>query len=217
MGADLPKQYLELGGRTLLELSLEALLRNSRLEAVMVALHPDDKLAAGIPLMSNERVLRTDGGHARSDSVLAALKALTALAAESDWVLVHDAARPCLPAADLERLLAAVFEQGVGGVLAQPVVDTVKEAGADGRVAVTLDRSRLWRAQTPQMFRLGELYNALDRARSQGQTVTDEASAMELAGHQVQLVVGSACNLKVTVPEDLALAEFYLAGEADAP
>jgi 2-C-methyl-D-erythritol 4-phosphate cytidylyltransferase len=124
---------------------------------------------------------------------------------------VHDAARPCLRLADLERLIAEVLAGGVGGILAEPIVDTVKLAGDDGLVARTLDRNRLWRAQTPQMFRLGELRNALATANSRGVTVTDEASAMEMAGHPVRLVAGSPGNLKVTVPDDLRLAGWYLA------
>jgi 2-C-methyl-D-erythritol 4-phosphate cytidylyltransferase len=125
-------------------------------------------------------------------------------------VLVHDAARPRLPADDLERLIDRVTTSGVGGLLATAIVDTVKQATEAGLVARTLDRTLLWRAQTPQMFRLGELHAALDSARGQGLVITDEASAMELAGHPVQLVPGSARNLKVTLPEDLQLAAWYL-------
>jgi 2-C-methyl-D-erythritol 4-phosphate cytidylyltransferase len=142
--------------------------------------------------------------------VQAGLQALSKQAAPDDWVLVHDAARPCLPAQDTQRLITQVTASGTGGILAEPVVDTVKQAGADGLVAATLDRSTLWRAQTPQMFRLGELRRALDQAMQQGLEITDEASAMEMAGYPVQLVVGSSRNLKVTVPADLELAAWYL-------
>ncbi len=210
MAADTPKQYLALAGRTLLEHSLAVLLGNPAIATIAVALHPADERAASLALLQDPRVRLTSGGAERADSVLAALDCLADHAADSDWVLVHDAARPCLPAADLQRLLTAVCDSGVGGILAEPMVDTVKQADADGRVQATLDRSQLWRAQTPQMFRLGELREALASALAAGTTVTDEASAMELAGHPVQLVRGSAANLKITVPEDLALAAWYL-------
>jgi 2-C-methyl-D-erythritol 4-phosphate cytidylyltransferase len=217
MGGELPKQYLEVAGATLLEHSLEALLRCESLGAVAVVLHPDDRRADALPAMANARVRRVAGGAERSDSVLAGLQALAREAPAEAWVLVHDAARPCLRLADLERLIAEVLAGGIGGILAEPIVDTVKLAGDDGLVARTLDRNRLWRAQTPQMFRLGELRAALETARSLGLAVTDEASAMEMAGHPVRLVAGSSGNLKVTVPEDLRLAAWYLAGRSPDP
>jgi 2-C-methyl-D-erythritol 4-phosphate cytidylyltransferase len=213
MGATLPKQYLQVAGATLLEHSLRALLACERLEAVVVALHPEDSRADAVPVLGDARVLRVDGGQQRSDSVLAGLTALRARGAAPDWVLVHDAARPCLQASDLACLIERVTGTGTGGILAEPIVDTVKQASAEGLVLRTLDRSSLWRAQTPQMFRLGELTAALQRAQARGLAITDEASAMELAGYPVQLVAGSARNLKVTLPADLPLVAWYLSGE----
>ncbi len=210
MAADLPKQYIRIAGATLLEYSLGALLRSDQIAGVVVALHPADELAVGLPVFADPRVRRVAGGAQRSDSVLAALAALLAQGEPGDWVLVHDAARPCLQPGDLARLIARVVASGTGGIQAEAVVDTVKEATAEGLVLHTLDRSRLWRAQTPQMFRLGELHAALESARAQGLALTDEASAMELAGHPVQLVPGSPRNLKVTLPADLQLAAWYL-------
>ena len=210
MGSELPKQYLEVAGATIFEHSLRSLLACEQITAVIVALHPDDTRAADLSILDDERVQTVIGGAQRSDSVLAGLQALAAQAAVTDWVLVHDAARPCLQLADIARLIARVIGTGTGGILAEPIVDTVKQAGEDGLVARTLDRKTLWRAQTPQMFRLGELRNALDCAAQQGLSVTDEASAMEMAGYPVQLVAGSAGNLKVTVPSDLQLARGYL-------
>jgi 2-C-methyl-D-erythritol 4-phosphate cytidylyltransferase len=210
MGAETPKQYLEVAGSTLIEHSLRALLRCPQVAGVVVALHADDNVAATLPVFGESRVRTVTGAAHRSGSVLAGLDDLASRADVRDWVLVHDAARPCLWQEDLERLLAAVLRNGTGGILAEPIRDTVKQSGAeDGRVH-TLDRSQLWRAQTPQMFRIGELRRALREAGEQGREVTDEASAMELAGFPVQLVAGSASNLKVTVPEDLALAGWYL-------
>lgn len=215
MGSETPKQYLALAGRCLLEHSLHALLGNPAIASVVVALHPDDTHAATLELLRDPRVHTTTGGHQRADSVLAGLNWLADRVATTDWALVHDAARPCLPAEDLQRLITTVRASGVGGLLAEPVVDTVKQAAPDGRVERTLDRDRLWRAQTPQMFRLGEIQVALQQALAAGQLMTDEAAAMEYAGHPVQLVRGSPANLKVTVAEDLALAAWYLARRAD--
>ena len=216
MGGGLPKQYLQLAGCSVLEHSLLALLSCQRLAAVVVALHPQDDRAARLPVLSDPRVQRVSGGAERSDSVQAGLTALAARAAPDDWVLVHDAARPCLQGQDIALLIDRVTATGTGGLLAEAIVDTVKEAGADALVERTLDRGRLWRAQTPQMFRLGQLRQALERADREGLAITDEASAMELAGYPVQLVPGPARNLKVTRPADLRLAAWYLSGQADA-
>ena len=214
MGSEVPKQYLQVAGATLLEHSLRALLACDDIVAVAVALNPRDERAGSLPLLQDPRILCVEGGAERSDSVMAGLDGLETRAATDDWVLVHDAARPCLPGADLQGLIEQVCSEGVGGILAQPITDTVKQAGAEGRVARTLDRSLLWRAQTPQMFRLDELREALLDASRQGLAVTDEASAMELAGYPVQLVPGSPSNLKVTLPADLKLAGWYLDQQA---
>lgn len=210
MGGALPKQYLRLAGATLLEHSVGTLLACPEIISLVVALQPRDPRAGAIELLKDPRVTCVPGGAQRCDSVLAALDALAGRADGGDWVLVHDAARPCVRREDIARLIEAVTAAGTGGILAEPIVDTVKRAGADGLVAATLDRARLWRAQTPQMFRLGELRAALRLAREQGLAVTDEASAMEAAGHPVALVQGSPGNLKVTRAEDLPLAEWLL-------
>jgi 2-C-methyl-D-erythritol 4-phosphate cytidylyltransferase len=214
MGSGVPKQYAELAGATMLEHSLGALLASPRISGVMVALHPDDQRGRQLAIVADPRVHTVAGGAERADSVLAALDALARMADDEDWVLVHDAARPCLRLADLDALMDTVLGTGVGGLLAQPVVDTVKRADPGGRVQATLERESLWRAQTPQMFPLGELRDALRAARDRDLAVTDEASAMELAGHPVQLVPGSSGNLKVTVPADLELAAWYLSRQA---
>ena len=214
MTADTPKQYLKIAGKTLLEYSVDTLLRTPGITSITVALHPDDTLAADLQILTDPRVSRVAGGDERADSVLAALYAVAG--EQGDWVLVHDAARPGLRSADVQRLIAAVIAKGEGGILAEPVVDTVKLGDAVGRVEKTLDRSALWRAQTPQMFQLGELISALEAASQRGLAVTDEASAMELAGQPVQLVSGSPANLKVTVPEDLELAAWYLSRQGES-
>lgn len=216
MDSGLPKQYLQIAGVTILEHSVRALLASEQIHGVVVAVHPDDSRASELPVFGDKRVQRVSGGEQRSDSVLEALGALLVQGELDDWVLVHDAARPCLQLAELRRLIDSVWASNTGGILAEPMVDTVKQSGDDGRVLRTLDRRRLWRAQTPQMFRLGPLYAALEGARKQGLSITDEASAMELAGHPVQLILGSSRNLKVTLPADLELAAWYLGSETDS-
>jgi 2-C-methyl-D-erythritol 4-phosphate cytidylyltransferase len=211
MGSQLPKQYLKLAGATVLEHSLAPLIACDFIEKVIVVINPMDELAASVDALHDPGVLLVEGGEARSDSVLAGLAALQNLAQADDWVLVHDAARPCVAADDISALVQQVCSSGVGGILAVPMVDTIKRADADNIVEKTLPREELWSAQTPQMFRYESLCSALRSAIQRGLSVTDEASAMELHGERVQLVAGSRSNLKVTLPEDLPLAEFYLA------
>ena len=214
MGGDLPKQYLQVAGATLLEHSLRVLLDCAQISGVVVALHADDTRAAKLSIFQHPRVQMVVGAEQRSGSVLSALQQLSVVADPRDWVLVHDAARPCLQGADIQRLINTVTASSTGGILAEAIMDTVKLASQDALVLRTLDRTTLWRAQTPQMFRLDELLAALTQAQQQGVTVTDEAGAMELAGYPVQLVAATAGNLKVTVPADLALAAWYLQARA---
>lgn len=208
MRADRPKQYLSIGGRTVLEHTLTALADCPRIRALVVVISPEDPYWSGLSLNLDKPLLVTSGGQERADSVLNGLEALPPEATAEDWVLVHDAARPCLRQEDLQRLFAPPHDEGA--ILAVPAKDTKKLAGADGRIEQTLDRSRMWQALTPQMFRLGPLKKALRSARKRSLAVTDEASAMEFAGYRPDLVEGHADNIKITRPEDLALAEFYL-------
>jgi 2-C-methyl-D-erythritol 4-phosphate cytidylyltransferase len=217
MDSATPKQYLLLQGKTVLEHSLNSLLDCPAIGSVVVALGADDSRAAKLSCFSDARVHTAVGGATRGDSVLAALSVVATQASPDDWVLVHDAARPCLAADLLGKLVDGVRANGVGGVLAVPMVDTVKRAGQDGRIRQTLDRSDLWCAQTPQMFRLGLLQSALGAALASGENVTDEASAMELAGHPVQLYPGASNNLKITLPGDLLLAKYYRRAEGSPP
>ena len=192
------------------KISLRVLLDCAQISGVVVALHALDTRASALALVQDPRVQTVIGAAQRSGSVLAGLQQLQSVADPRDWVLVHDAARPCLQAQDLQRLIATVTASGTGGILAEAIVDTVKEASPDAKVLRTLDRAVLWRAQTPQMFRLAELSRALTQAQQHGVAVTDEAGAMELAGYPVQLIAASPGNLKVTVAADLPLAAWYL-------
>ncbi|HHQ6537434.1 TPA: 2-C-methyl-D-erythritol 4-phosphate cytidylyltransferase [Serratia fonticola] len=207
MQADCPKQYLTIGHQTILEHAIHALLRHPRITQVIVAISPEDQQFKTLPIASDPRVLVTEGGQQRADSVLAGLQ----LAGNAHWVLVHDAARPCLHPEDLERLLAITAHSKVGGILAAPVRDTMKRAQVgQSIISHTVERQDLWHALTPQLFPLELLKLCLQRALDEGATVTDEASALEHCGYHPLLVAGRADNIKVTRPEDLALAAFYL-------
>lgn len=201
-----PKQYLTIGHQTIVEHAIRPLLSHPRISRVIVALSPDDTIFCSLPLSQDPRIHTVTGGGQRADSVLAGLCA----AADTPWVLVHDAARPCLHNDDLNRLLALTVSSKVGGILAVPVRDTMKRAGAGNMVAHTVAREALWHALTPQLFPLILLRECLERALQSGAVITDEASALEYCGYHPELVMGRSDNIKVTRPEDLPLAEFFL-------
>lgn len=217
MKADVPKQYLPLLGKTILEHSIEKLLAHPLIEQVVVAVSETDPYFEQLPVARQSKVIRVAGGAERADSVLSALNYLTDTACEPDsWVLVHDAARPCVHREDIDRLISELNAHPLGGILAAPVRDTMKRGNVQGDIQATVDRENLWHAQTPQMFRLERLKNALEQALAAGIQITDEASALEWQGESPKLVAGRMDNLKVTQPEDLALAEFYLSKEEKA-
>lgn len=205
--AEAPKQYLPLAGRPMLWHSVRALCV-PRVESVFVVLAPDDKVFASHDWSEFDGRLQPlyCGGETRRDSVYNGLVAAMAEVEADDWVLVHDAARPCLPARDLDNLMREIEGDEVGGILALPVAETVKKVSA-ARIQATEDRSQLWLAQTPQMFRAGLLLQALARAKG---SPTDEAAAVEQLGLKPRVVPGSRENLKVTWPEDVAIAEGIL-------
>jgi 2-C-methyl-D-erythritol 4-phosphate cytidylyltransferase len=210
MDTDRPKQYLEIAGRTLIELALRHFLDHPRMRGIVVALDPEDAFWPALEIHGANPLITVAGGAQRAHSVLNALDRLVAQAQAHDWALVHDAARPCLTRGDLDRLLAALERDPVGGILASPVHDTIKHAGPRRRSTRTVDREGLWHALTPQMFRLGALRFALRACLETGRQVTDEASAIEHLGLPPRLVHGRADNIKVTRPEDLALARYFL-------
>ena len=215
-GHPLPKQYAPLCGRTVIEWALAPFMADARCAGVVVAIAAADahweSIARRLP-----GIEVAPGGDARSDSVRSALLALGARAAADDWVLVHDAARPCLSAADRDLLLEELGSHALGGLLATRAADTLKRAASDQSVAMTLDRTDLWRALTPQMFRYGPLCAALDAAKALERAPGDEAQAFEWLGEHPALIEGSAANLKVTSLSDLALAEALLAARHSTP
>lgn len=209
MGADRPKQYLPLGGKPLITHTLERLAAHERVAGLMVVLGAQDELWPGVATLHGKPVRTAIGGAERSDSVLAGLEALPPEVGDADFVLVHDAARPCVRAADITRLIGRA-SQADGGLLGAPLRDTLKRAGEGDRSEATESREQRWRAFTPQMFRRAELVAALRAVSRDGRAVSDEAMAMELAGFRPLLVEGAEDNIKVTTAADLALAEFLL-------
>ena len=222
MGAEKPKQYLKLLDKTVIEHSLAPFCAHPLIAGIVVVIAEDDPHWQTLAVSRHPKISRAAGGEERCHSVLNGLNHLAARAAEDDWVLTHDAARPCVKSADLDLLIAAVKDHAVGGLLAAPLSDTVKRAeqggvpaecpatGATYEVQTTVNRDGLWRALTPQMFRLAPLRESLAAVVAQQGVATDEAQAMESQGYKPRLVPGGAHNIKIARPEDLALAEFYL-------
>ena len=208
-GERIPKQYAEIHGRTVLEWSLAPFLGDPRCAGTVVVLSPADSHWPDLARKLTTVQVAT-GGAERSHSVRSGLAALESRAEVGDWVLVHDAVRPCLPPDDVDRLLRQLELHPVGGLLAAPAADTLKASGLDQAVVRTVDRTGLWRALTPQMFRFGRLCAALDAALAAGRAPTDESQAIEWLGDRPQIVAGSAANLKITSAEDLIVAAALL-------
>ena len=209
-GGEIPKQYLDIAGRPLIAYTLDALLSHPSVGGAMVVLAEDDSHWRDFAPLDGKPVMTCIGGAERADSVLAGLDALPDTVRADAFVLVHDAARPNLSHADLDRLLEIGTGDPVGAILAAPVRDTLKFAGDDGGIDRTEPRERLWRAFTPQLFRRMQLSRALDAARAAGVAITDESMAMERQGLRPLLIEGSEDNFKVTTPADLARFEYVL-------
>ncbi|CAH0538581.1 2-C-methyl-D-erythritol 4-phosphate cytidylyltransferase [Vibrio marisflavi] len=209
MKADRPKQYLAIGKKTILEHTVDKLLSHPRVSKVVIAVSDQDPYYEKLSLNECKDVIRVSGGNERADSVLSALNYVTENQL-TEWVMVHDAARPCVRHSDLDKLIQQATAHQVGGIMASPVRDTMKRSGKGQNIEHTVERTSLWHALTPQMFRSEQLKSALENALNSGAVITDEASAIEWAGFQPLLVQGRADNIKITQPEDLELATFYL-------
>ncbi len=211
MGGRSRKQYLMFGGKTVLEHTLERLL-DSGMRTIVIAVSKDDNRWSELAIARQKNVTFVEGGEFRALSVLSGVTRLLETCSETEWVMVHDAVRPCVSVADVIKLRESLREHEVGGLLATRITDTIKKESIKKalRVEDSVDRSHLWRALTPQMFRLGMLASALQQAIKKGLPVTDEASAVEAAGFAPQLVEGSVDNIKITYPGDLRLAEYFL-------
>jgi len=210
MLADRPKQYLPLAGKTVIEHTLQRLASHPKVAGIVIAIAEHDPYWSQLTQHYDCQLYSVIGGDTRADSVFNALTELATITTDDPWVLVHDAARPCLRHEDIDRMLTQLCDHPVGGILGLPVTDTVKRSNEQYEIIATVERQNLWRASTPQMFHLHTLKQALEDAKSQQITVTDEASAIELVGLQAMMVEGHADNIKITLPADLALAELFL-------
>lgn len=211
MLADCPKQYLQIDGETILALTVNRLLSHQKIGKIIIALSDDDSYFSQTALVDHPDITRVSGGKERVDSVLSGLQVVDDTL--FPWVLVHDAARPCVSHYDIDQLIEQCLSKNTGGLLAAPVVDTIKQSKnitSELYVTATIDRSQLWHGLTPQMYKTSELKQAIEQAQDKGLLITDESSAIELAGLSSLLVPASRENIKITRPEDLALAAFYL-------
>ena len=213
VGSKIPKQYLQIAGKTILEHAISPFIDNSRIAGITVALHPQDTYFDTLDIKScSEKVHVATGGVTRAHSVFNALESFEAKLDKNDYILVHDAARPCLTMSDLDKLIDVCIQHEVGGIIGSRVTDTIKYVENDN-IVNTLDRENIWRAYTPQMFKFGVLQNAIQKAFKNKVCITDEASALEYAGYQPCMVEGDARNIKVTTAEDVFLAETFLKKE----
>lgn len=210
MGGDIPKQYLPLNGRPVIEHTLSTLLSLNCLQKIIVVIDRHDQHWQKIAFADHPKVALAYGGRERYHSVQNGLQALADFAAADDWVLVHDAARPCLKLSDVENLINTLRDHPVGGLLGTRVRDTIKQCNEQGAVQHTPDRKQFWHALTPQMFRYQLLQQALSSAIDRGLSITDDASAIELAGHTPVMVEACSSNIKITRAEDLPLAEMFI-------
>jgi len=211
MLASCPKQYLTIDNQTILSHTINRLLSHKNIAKVVLAINDDDAYFAQTTLVVNPNIIRVSGGKERVDSVLSGLQIIN----DREWVLVHDAARPCITHDDIDKLIKQCLDNNTGGLLAVPVVDTMKLASKNNeneaiQVDKTINRSSLWHAFTPQMFKVKELKQAIEQAQAKGLIMTDESSAIESVGLTCLLVSGRRDNIKITRPEDLVLADFYL-------
>jgi 2-C-methyl-D-erythritol 4-phosphate cytidylyltransferase len=215
MRANRPKQYLSIANISVIEHTLHALLQVKHIAGIVVAIHPEDNYWSTLSIAKHKQIHTVTGGDERCDSVLAALQYVHTMIDEQDWVLVHDAARPCVCPETIDHMVVTLQHDKVGGVLGVSSSDTLKQCDKDGLIQKTIDRTTIWRAQTPQMFRYGILQASMEQAMSDSASdtgvITDEASAVEKKGYCVRMVQGRTDNIKITHPDDLWMAEAILA------
>jgi len=210
MGMDKPKQYISVIGKTIIEHTIDCFIHREAMESIVIAISKTDEYWPALPISKHEKVITVPGGDERFQSVLNGLRALYDHAGDNDWVLVHDAARPCLNQSAIDRLMINLRTHNVGGLLALPCRDTMKRANETGEIETTVEREFLWHAQTPQMFKYGKLLSAIEKVLNENIVVTDESMAMELSGHKPMLVKGHQENIKITHKDDLQYIKTYL-------
>ncbi|MBL1142809.1 MAG: 2-C-methyl-D-erythritol 4-phosphate cytidylyltransferase [Proteobacteria bacterium] len=210
MGVDKPKQYISVNGKTIIEHTIDCFINREEIEAVVVAISKADEYWPDLEIAKHEKVIAAPGGVERYQSVFNGLQVLQDKAKKNDWILVHDAARPCLNQSAIDRLIINLRTHDVGGILAMPCRDTMKRANESGVIVDTVERESLWHAQTPQMFKYGKLFSAIEKILDGDIVITDEAMAMELAGYNPMLVQGHQENIKITHKDDLQYLEHFL-------
>ncbi len=209
-GADRPKQYISINNKTILEHTIDCFIERSDIAGIVVAISANDDYWPELAIASDSRITIAPGGEERFHSVRNALQVVAEVADSDDWVMVHDAARPCLQQSAIDRLMSELEDHAVGGILGVPCRDTMKRVNKHAEIVQTVEREHLWHAQTPQMFRLKTLILALDKVIDQKLQVTDEAMAIELQGLLPKIVEGHHENIKITHKDDLKHAETYL-------
>ncbi len=210
MGIDKPKQYISVNNKTILEHTINCFIDREEIEAVVVAISKADEYWPDLAISKHEKIITAPGGVERYQSVFNGMDTLKNKANNDDWILVHDAARPCLNQSAIDRLMIELRTHDAGGILAMPCRDTMKRANEAGEIIDTVERESLWHAQTPQMFKFGKLYSAIEKILNEDIVVTDEAMAMEISGYKPLLVQGHQENIKVTHKDDIKYLELYL-------
>jgi len=214
MNAKIPKQYLNVNGRPIIATSLARIGALKYVSRIVVMLNPEDKIWPTLGLESDPKIVCQPGGDNRYQSVLNGLRYLQSIAADNDWVLVHDAARPCVRLKDINRLMDAIQQHPVGGLLGAPIENTLKQVDENLEITATVERNFMWSAFTPQIFRFGLLLHALEAVDKSAKTVTDESTALEQLGYRPLMVEGNRDNIKITQPQDLSLATQILSSQA---
>ncbi len=210
MGVDKPKQYISINNKMIIEHTIECFIHREEIEKIIVAISKEDVFWPTLSISKHDKVVTAPGGEERYQSVLNSLQVLTGKADNNDWVMVHDAARPCLNQSAIDRLIIELRTHDVGGILAMPCRDTMKRANDTGEIDKTVERESLWHAQTPQMFKYGKLLSAIEDALKNKIVVTDESMAMERLGYKPLLVHGHQENMKLTHKDDLESLKTYL-------
>jgi 2-C-methyl-D-erythritol 4-phosphate cytidylyltransferase len=210
MGVDKPKQYISINNKTIIEHTIDCFIHREEIEKIVIAISKEDEFWPTLAISNHDKIMTAPGGEERYQSVLNSLQALSGIAENSDWVMVHDAARPCLNQSAIDRLIIELRTHDVGGILAMPCRDTMKRANDDGEIDKTVERESLWHAQTPQMFKYEKLLSAIEDALKNKIVVTDESMAMERLGYKPILVQGHQENIKLTHKDDLESLKTYL-------
>jgi len=210
MGSDIPKQYVSVRGKTVIEHTIDNFISRKEIQNICISISESDNYWSTLPISKNKKIITTVGGNERYESVYNGLRALQDKANDDDWVLVHDAVRPCLKKSIIDRLITDISSHDVGGILALPCFETMKRVNNSNEVEETINRETIWRAQTPQVFKYQKLLLAIEKVINENIFITDEAMAMELSNHKPIVILGDENNIKITHKTDLKYLELFL-------